>query len=62
VIFWKQECPKKGHASICIVRDCTPKNTKSFFMKIRMPQKRTIVICQNVNNIWQIYWNYSNIC
>ena len=26
-------------------------NTKSFFMKTRMPKKGTIIICQNVGNI-----------
>ena len=31
----------------------SPENGKTFFRKTRMPQKGTLIICQNVNNIWQ---------
>ena len=60
-LSWKQECPKKGHVMPWNNNVASPQNGKPFKLKTRMPQKETISICQNVNNIWQIYWNHSEI-
>jgi hypothetical protein len=45
-LFCKQECPKKGHASAPLAPIAPPENGKTFSRKTRMPQKRTIAICQ----------------
>jgi hypothetical protein len=50
-LFWKHECPKKGHAAPDPSPVAPHENGKTFLWKTRMPQKGTIAICQNVNNI-----------
>jgi hypothetical protein len=50
-LFWKQECLKKGHAAPDPSPVAPPENGKPFILETRMPQKGTIAICQNVNNI-----------
>jgi len=45
-LFWKQGCPKKGHASPDPSPVAPPENGKSFFYENTNAQKRTIVICQ----------------
>ena len=47
----KQESLFFGPPTKCIDYDGCPNLGKTFFRKIRMPEKGTIVICQNVNNI-----------
>jgi hypothetical protein len=55
VIFRKQETPILGHAfsphPFYPRPRPSPENGKTFFRKTRMPQKETLIICQNVNNI-----------
>jgi hypothetical protein len=55
VIFRKQETPILGHAfsptHFTPRPRPSPENGKTFFRKTRMPQKETLIICQNVNNI-----------
>jgi hypothetical protein len=42
-LFWKQECPKKGHAVADPGAGCTLENGKSFILETRMPQKGTCI-------------------
>ena len=48
-----KNAPKRDMLQFALCAIAPRKNTKSFFMKIRMPQKGTLIICQNDNNIWQ---------
>jgi hypothetical protein len=43
-LFWKQGCPKKGHASVPLTPFAPPENGKTFIQKTRMSVFGTINI------------------